>query len=198
MREGSVSVRPGQRVAAGDLLGLVGLSGKSEFPHLHFEVRRGNAIIDPFTGARAPGACGGRRAPLWTPAAHAALAYDPTGLLRAGFADRAINMEAVEAGRFRALRLPRSAPALVFWTLVFGVQRGDEEHIRFIGPDGALFAEYKGTVPKTQAQRFRFVGKRSRGKPWPAGRYRGTYRLARGKPGARAPVIEHSVVLEVD
>jgi murein DD-endopeptidase MepM/ murein hydrolase activator NlpD len=32
------TVRPGQRVLAGDVIGLVGTSGRTSFPHLHFEV----------------------------------------------------------------------------------------------------------------------------------------------------------------
>ena len=38
LRRGSVAVRPGDPVARGQVLGLVGLSGNTEFPHLHFEV----------------------------------------------------------------------------------------------------------------------------------------------------------------
>ncbi|MEZ5994721.1 MAG: M23 family metallopeptidase [Hyphomonadaceae bacterium] len=38
MRQGSVRVRPGQRVAAGDQIGEAGTSGNSTEPHLHFQV----------------------------------------------------------------------------------------------------------------------------------------------------------------
>src|SRR3546814_12605893 len=48
MRNGSLAVRVGQRVARGDKLGLVGLSGNTDFPHLHFAVTRGNVLLDPF------------------------------------------------------------------------------------------------------------------------------------------------------
>ena len=38
LRPGSVAVRPGRRVSAGELLGRVGNSGNTSQPHLHFHV----------------------------------------------------------------------------------------------------------------------------------------------------------------
>ena len=43
----SVSVRTGQRVRAGDVLGVEGSTGKSTGSHCHFEVRRVNQSVDP-------------------------------------------------------------------------------------------------------------------------------------------------------
>ena len=43
----SVDVRVGQWVAGGTVLGRVGATGDATGPHLHFEVRIGNAAIDP-------------------------------------------------------------------------------------------------------------------------------------------------------
>ncbi|MYM33231.1 peptidoglycan DD-metalloendopeptidase family protein [Duganella sp. FT94W] len=45
----SVSVQPGQRVQAGQLIGAVGETGLATGPHLHLEVRRNGQIIDPAT-----------------------------------------------------------------------------------------------------------------------------------------------------
>src|SRR5258708_9634525 len=52
MRNGSVTTQAvGTRVAAGDYLGLVGSSGSSTGPHLHFELRDANgAVVDPRNG----------------------------------------------------------------------------------------------------------------------------------------------------
>lgn len=43
----SVDVEIGQRVAAGDVLGVEGSTGKSTGNHCHFEVRRGGKAADP-------------------------------------------------------------------------------------------------------------------------------------------------------
>ena len=45
-----ISVRVGDRVAAGTTIGLVGSTGRSSGPHLHFEVRLRGAAVDPLTG----------------------------------------------------------------------------------------------------------------------------------------------------
>jgi murein DD-endopeptidase MepM/ murein hydrolase activator NlpD len=55
LRRGSIVVTPGQTVTAGTPLGLVGSSGFSNWPHLHFEVRRGSTAIDPWRGPCQPG-----------------------------------------------------------------------------------------------------------------------------------------------
>jgi murein DD-endopeptidase MepM/ murein hydrolase activator NlpD len=45
----SIRVRVGQRVEAGETIGLVGSSGNASGPHLHFEVRVRGAAVDPLT-----------------------------------------------------------------------------------------------------------------------------------------------------
>tara|TARA_A100001037_G_scaffold306567_1_gene352793 strand:+ start:5356 stop:5622 length:267 start_codon:yes stop_codon:yes gene_type:complete len=63
-----VRVRKGQRVARGEQLGLVGLSGDTQVPHIHFEVKRDGKIVDPFTGLNPSAGCGDQSGvPLWHP-----------------------------------------------------------------------------------------------------------------------------------
>lgn len=52
MMSGSVVVAVGQEVACGEKLGLVGSSGYSSTPHLHFELQDADGVvIDPYAGA---------------------------------------------------------------------------------------------------------------------------------------------------
>jgi len=41
------SVREGQAVAPGDVVGHVGATGRATAPHLHWSVRLGGARVDP-------------------------------------------------------------------------------------------------------------------------------------------------------
>ena len=51
MKKDSVAVDVGQTVQSGEVLGLVGSSGKSSQPHLHFEVKSPDGkVINPYAG----------------------------------------------------------------------------------------------------------------------------------------------------
>ncbi len=47
-KQGSVRGNNGQTVAAGDVLGQVGLSGRTLFPHLHISARKDGETVGPF------------------------------------------------------------------------------------------------------------------------------------------------------
>ena len=198
MRKGSVTVRKGQRVARGEALGFVGLSGDTEFPHIHFEVRRMGKVVDPFTGLDAAAGCRTvSGTPLWHPEVIARMAYVSTDLHAAGFSTSMPDAQSIEAGRYDGIKIDRNAPALLFWTMVYGARGDDTEFLQLIAPDGSVLAEQQKRIERNKAQIWRAVGKRRRGGPWPIGVYTGRYILTRGPKGSEKTVVEVERVVQI-
>jgi hypothetical protein len=180
LARGSVRVKVGQEVAAGQPIARVGLSGNTEYPHLHLTVRQGTRTVDPFLpdgGA----ACAVRAdgAGLWTPAAAAALAYRTGGaVLNAGFADGPVDNARVEAGG--PPRPGRASPALVAYVRAINLQGGDRPTLTFTGPDGTVLARSEGSaLDRNKAQWLLYAGKRAPPGGWPPGLYRADYAVLR-------------------
>lgn len=176
MRRGSLAVRAGEQVKAGSVLGKVGLSGDTEFPHLHITVRKDGKAVDPFAyGAPAGGCASGQS--LWsqTPA------YRAGEVLVAGFAAGAVTMQGIQDnGADQPAHPSRMTPVVAFIQAI-GLEQGDQQRLVLMGPDGATLAE--STPPPLdhdKAQQMLFVG-RGRVPPggWPAGEYRATYTVTR-------------------
>lgn len=173
LKNGTLTVKPGDTIRVGQVLGEIGLSGNTEFPHLHLAVRKDGAVIDPFLGTDASAGCAETRAPLWSADAQAVLEYRSSALLNAGFTDRVPDAEAVREGEHRYTRLRADAPAVVFWADVMGVRTGDTLRLSLRAPDGAVLAEKDVPFTKHKALWFQFIGKK-RSDPrtaWPEGEY---------------------------
>lgn len=183
MRRGSVRPNKGDGVAAGDALGLVGMSGQTQFPHLHFEVRRDGTPLDPFTGRAASDAgcgAGADASSLWRDAGRDNLAYVSAGLIDSGFSERAPSMVDIDRRTADETQIAASAAALVFWVRAFGILPTDRQRLHIIGPDGtSLFDQLAEPVNRPKAQWLSFGGRRSPPHGWPQGVYRGRYMLIR-------------------
>ena len=197
LRKGSVSVVKGQQVEAGDRLGLIGLSGKTEFPHVHFSIRFAGKAVDPFTGLRVGSGCGRSEASLWSPAVAELLAYRAGGLIDAGFAPAQVKLGELMDGKHRNESLPANSSALVFWGYAFGLRGGDYETIRLFAPNGKVMAEVERRIPRDKAQWFGSIGRRLKASAWPSGLYRGLYRVERDGADGRETIIDEERVVEL-
>lgn len=172
---GSVTVATGETVQAGQRIGLVGLSGMTQFPHLHLTLRRNGQIIDPFAPDEAAGTGTCQPDPgeaLWrTP-----LDYAPGGLIAAALATGVPDYDAIKAG------LPEPSLSigepLVLWAYLFGGQAGDVLSMTATGPEGTIF-EHDILLNRTQAQLFRAFGRRAPDGGWEPGPYRTVVTLTR-------------------
>lgn len=197
LREGSVAVQEGQRLARGARLGFIGLSGNADFPHLHFAVTWRNLLLDPFTGQEPSAACGEAAQSLWSPAAQAQLTYRAGGLLSAGFLGSEPSHHAVMDGIEAPAVIARDAPVLIFWTGTWGLLEGDRQILTILAPDGTVFASSERELERNRATESRWIGKRLQQAQWPTGRYRGLYRLERTIGGTTVTVVEVKREVEV-
>ena len=178
MKRGSVSVRRGNRVRAGERLGAVGLSGRTEFSHLHISVEKKGKVVDPFVGVEGGAECDLGKTPLWRREVLEKLRYLSTIPYQAGFADHLPTTEEVRTGALGAKSLPASSHALVFWAEVAGLMPGDFISLRLLGPDGGVLAQKKESLKRHRIRIWRAVGKRTK-VCWPPGAYRGEVRIMR-------------------
>lgn len=158
LRRDSIVVTQGQDVEAGAILGQVGLSGRTQFPHLHLSVRRNGEVVDPFAPDLAPGQCGSARDTLWADPPD----YHPGGMIAAGFAPDIPAYAAIKAGSAALETLPEDAAALVLWGYGFGTEAGDVMRLTILDPAGRTVLTSDAAIEKAQAQLFRAAGKRVR------------------------------------
>ena len=184
MRKGSIGVAKGQSIKKGEHLGEIGLSGLTQFPHVHFEVRNGSKRVDPFVGFEATGKCGTAGVPLFETAFLEASPYVETGLLNAGFTSRPPKGAEVLNGEHANESLPQNAPALIFWVELFGTHPGDRDRFTIFAPDGSVFmTQTRGALEGYSARHLAFAGKRKPQGGWVLGTYRGVFDLLREEVG---------------
>lgn len=180
MKLGSVVVTKGQTISAGQKLGEVGLSGKTQFPHLHLSVRKDGVPVDPFAPEPETHTCGYDAAnTLWNDDFAKGFVYQPGKVIDIGLADRAPDLVDVVDGRWSDFVADPDAPLVVFGVAVNG-QKMDQMQLILNGPEGEIVNVTQDPLGKQQAQWFAFAGKRAPQGGWTAGDYDLAVRVLRG------------------
>ncbi len=180
LRRGSIFVQPGAPVA-GTRLGLVGSSGNSNWPHLHFEVQQGTAV-DPFLGT-----CGHLGRSLWA----SQLPYqDAFKVVDAG----TTNLPSVSF----AMLLERPAtvdtflttdPSLLYWLSLANINATATE-FRLLDPDSAVAAQLASGPRSTFSATFGTWRVPIAGVLTKLGRY--TFEFRHQPVGSVQPVVAHT------
>ena len=179
LRNGSIAVKAGDAVTAGQTLGAVGYSGMAAFPHVHLTVRKDGKAIDPFSAASDAAACGSAHDPLWTDDTLAALAYARGNIIRSGLAPGAVAMTALEAGKLPGAGPSPDWPAMVAYAWAINLEAGDTIRITLNGPDDVA-AENTATLDRAKAQYLLFAGKKRPARGWPKGLYKARIEVENG------------------
>lgn len=192
MKEGSVTVQPGQQVAKGEKLGEVGQSGLADFPHLHVEFLQGRESIDPFSGDAQAASCGGQ-GNLWD----SYIPYDPVELYAAGISPETPDFEQTVLNPESPQIIDASAPVLLFWFLGIGGQPGDRIQLQLTDPSGKIIAASDVKQQKPQIRIMRYTGVPNKSGRFMRGRYHGIAQLTRVMPNGETITrqIEHDVTV---
>lgn len=180
---GSVVVSLGMRVESGDVIGAMGLSGSTSYPHIEFTIRHDGQPIDPFTGLSADSECGKIDEVLWDESTAATLAYIPGSLVASGFGGGEIYGAAMRFGAYDSFVLTDHTDALVFWADAFGVQEGDRLVVKLALPDGSDPVVNSVEIDRNRPLHFAYTGKKRPEDGWPSGSYSGDAQLIRSING---------------
>jgi hypothetical protein len=138
LREGSVAVKEGDAVRAGDRLGEVGASGFAQFPHVHAEMRLNGRPVDILRGSPAGADCNTpamEGAPLLDAGFAAALGDGDALLLAAGLAGEPPRHDDL-AAKGPPAPATSASPATVGWAWFANLRKGDTISVRLVWPDG--------------------------------------------------------------
>ncbi len=186
LRRGSLLVRPGARVARGAALGLVGLSGATQMPHVHISFRYKGKIVDPYLGLEGLADGGAPKcrtsadaSSLWRADVLRDFPYSSSRVIEAGFAAKPIKLGAREAETAGGV-VSALSPNLVLFARVINFRDGDRLEMAIEGPQGFRVSQSYGPLARHKARYLGLVGKRRRAARWPAGDYHGEVKVTRG------------------
>lgn len=170
LARGSLRVKVGDAVASGQPLARIGLSGSTEFPHLHLSVTRGGATVDPFTPRAEPSGRCQADAPLWDASTAKAMTYKRGAVLNMGFAAAPVSPDAVEEGRIA--RPDAKSQSLIAYIRTIGLEPGDEIELTLKAPNGSVLATHRlAPLERAKAQHLMYVGKQRPAAGWARGDY---------------------------
>lgn len=181
LKKGSITVKPNQKVKQGDVIGQVGLSGMTEFPHLHFGITQDSQIIDPFTGQNNMGQCGQKIKSLWAPDLE--ISYQPFTIQNLGFSNDLPDLALIERNGEPPSEIKQDSDLLAFWVTFFGVREGDKITLEIKDPNGKVFARREIIQDKTRARQFYYIGLKTSRNPLREGAYTGEAKIERDYKG---------------
>ena len=138
LAENSVTVELGARVERGDKLALLGSSGGTDFPHLHYALRRYGITVDPFTGVSPTGCDALEAGTHW--AEETGIGYVGSAVMGFGVSGVFPSKETVLHDPARLVPPVGEEAAVYTWFKMLGMKEGDSLRITVLDAEGRPFA----------------------------------------------------------
>ena len=133
LRNGSIKVKYGDFVSAGQMIGYVACSGNCTDPHLHLEVYDNYGLRDPFEGKCQSTATLWNSQPL----------YDTsTKLIETGFVPYLPNLDTLRERYLVKDTFDINDTIVCFWALMQGLKKGDSSRVDWYTPSGQFWYSY--------------------------------------------------------
>lgn len=135
LKRNSILVQQGDEVKSGQPIAMVGSSGYSAYPHLHFEAKRGGELIDPFGGG-----CSETNTYLW----NTSLTYDTSlYLIEHGFTAYIPNVDTLqERYDIRDTFAIGKDTSVCFWIQMHGLRPGYNTRVEWVTPKGKPWYQF--------------------------------------------------------
>jgi murein DD-endopeptidase MepM/ murein hydrolase activator NlpD len=165
MQKNSIKASPGDKIKQGDIIGYVGMSGKTEFPHLHISFRKNGKTIDPFTGEfqdQQTLNCQNltTQKSLWNFDTKTKLKYINTAILDFNITDKIPNRKDTRYGKFKENQLNQNSKYLILWANLMGIKKADKIHFNIKDKAGNIVFQNTQTMKKNYAEYFLYTGKK--------------------------------------
>jgi hypothetical protein len=193
MKKGSIKVKPNQKIKSGDIIGQIGLSGLTQFPHLHFGIVQEGKILDPFTGQNNLNSCGKKIGSLWNKELD--IQYQPFVMHNAGFLNDIPDLNKLEKDGELKTHFSQNSDLLTYWAIILGAQEGDKITLEILDPNGKIFGKREIIQEVTRARQFYYTGRKTDKNSLIEGVYTAKVKIEREYKGQIISDKKSSVVL---
>ena len=191
LKQGSVVVEEGQEVKKGTVIAQVGLSGMTEFPHVHLGVIKDNKILDPFTAKENTKICGLTKENLWDK--NIDVNYQPFFIAAAGFKNDVPTLDGIERDSSTPDRISMGSDVLTFWMHYYGARQGDVINMEIKDANGKIYVQRTIEQDKDRASQFYFAGRKTANAPLTKGVYTGVVTVTRQGKTSSA-VVKNKII----
>jgi len=135
----SMLVKVGDTVKVRQRMALVGSSGNSSDPHLHFEIWRDSIeLVDPYRGS-----CGNLNT-LWLDTS----VYDTTfNIWTSGLTNFIPNLDLLRDEPAKKNQFSAADKSITYWAILYGLRKGDDLILNWYDPDDSLISTFSYKVP---------------------------------------------------
>lgn len=174
----TLQVKKGQIVKPGQIIGSIGMSGKTQWPHLSYALLRNDMVFDPFSGKTPLEGCSGYSNPLWGGGINPI--YEPAQVTSIGFNFGTISSKTIMDGAAKSATAMKSqTPQISLWVMMMNIQKGDEITLKVIEPSGRILNEQIIKVDFDQKYYPVHLSTLRKNFLWDKGNYKGVVTISR-------------------